>query len=570
MFSLLSSSSVVSRRWSTIWRLLKSGDLKQFFTRTLKFFRQANSHTNLDYFQWRKTWVELKQVERLQLARIGDSLDSQPYFTLLLDEDQTDPNSLLPTIESVISQIYPNWVLHILSSDNSNIEFVEKISSISDGRVKFADSFTIPDGTWVVELNHDMMLHEAALLVSAVSISENPEITIVYSDHEHLDNSGNFCDPHMKPDWNPDLLASMNYMGPFIVYRSELWKSYRRKGIEQHGFLLETTKGLKNEQIFHIPHILVSVKIHDRESHLHPKVRRVHYEIPSPAPLVSILIPTRDQGQMLERCLKSIFDMTDYTNFEIVLVDHETKQSKAQKIISAFNENANFHVINFSGLFNFASMINRAAEIANGQILVLLNNDTEVIEASWLTELVSQVSRPEVGIVGPLLLFEDATIQHAGVHPGVGGLMGHGHKHLPGDSAGYFNRLKTVHEVAAVTGACLASEKALWNEVGGLDEDNLAVAYNDIDICLKVREKGLRVLFTPFSKLKHHESVSRGVDDDPVRNPRLEKEISVMTRRWGNFLESDPAYNPNLSFDGGGFKLENFPRKLPIWKQIDY
>ena len=556
-----------SRRLSTAWRLLKSGDLKQFFTRTLKFFQQANLLTCPNYSQWRETWVELTQTEQLQMAKISQSLGSQPYFTLFIREDTTDPNSLLPTIESVISQIYPNWVLHILRNDSSSLEFEEKISSISDERVKFTDSCNISNETWVIELSHDMLLHEAALLVSAISIYENPEISIIYSDHEHLDTSGNFRDPHMKPGWNPDLLASMNYMGPFIVYRSELWKLHQSKGFEQHGFLLEVTKGLERSQIFHLPYVLASVKIHRHDSHLHPEVRRVNYNVPSPAPLVSILIPTRDQGQMLERCLKSIFDITDYKNFEIVLIDHETKEPKARKVINDFSDNVNFRIIGYSGLFNFAAMINRAAEIASGKILVLLNNDTEIIEANWLTELVSQVSRPEVGIVGSLLLFGDNTIQHAGVHPGFGGLMGHGHKHLPGDSSGYFNRLKTVHEVAAVTGACLAIEKVIWNEVGRLDEDHLAVAYNDIDLCLKVREKDLRVLFTPFSKLKHHESVSRGVDDDPARNPRLEKEISVMSKRWGNFLENDPAYSPNLSFDGGGFKLANYPRKLPIWKQ---
>jgi len=553
----------------TAWRLLKSGDLKQLFSRALKVFRQTNSRSNVDYSQWRKTWVELNNTEKVQLARIVDSLDSQPYFTLLLQEDQTDHDSLSSIVESVIAQLYPNWVLHILIENPKNLELSEKFSTINDERIKFTDSVPPFNDHWVIELNQEMKLHEAALLVMAVSISENPEIAIVYSDHDHVDSSGKFSDPHMKPDWNPDLLAAVNYMGPFIACRPELWELHRNKRVDQHNFLLEVTNNLKTEKIFHIPQVLLSVQICDRETHLFPATRRVHYDVPSPAPLVSILIPTRDQGRMLERCLTSIFDMTDYTNFEIILINHETKELRAQKIISDFDRNINFHIINFSGLFNFSAMINRAAEIANGQILVLLNNDTEVIDTNWLTELVSQVSRPEVGIVGSLLLFGDNTIQHAGVHPGVGGLMGHGHKHLPDGSSGYFNRLKAVHEVAAVTGACLTIEKVLWDEIGGLDEYNLAVAYNDIDLCFKVRQKNFRVLFTPFSRLKHHESVSRGVDEDPIRNQRLKQEISVMNQRWGAFLENDPAYSPNLSFNGGGFKLADTPRKLPLWKQLD-
>ena len=205
-----------------------------------------------------------------------------------------------------------------------------------------------------------------------------------------------------------------------------------------------------------------------------------------------------------------------------------------------------------------------AAGVATGQVLISLNNDTEIVEPEWLTELVSHVSRPEVGVAGALLLFGDNTVQHAGIHPGEGGLMGHGHKHLSGESSGYFSRLKAVHEVAAVTGACMAIEKSTWFELGGLDQENLAVAYNDVDLCFKARKKGLRVIFTPFSKVLHHESVSRGFDNDPAINDRLKKELKTMKDRWGEFIEYDPAYSPNLSFDGGSFKLAENPRSLNL------
>ena len=285
-----------------------------------------------------------------------------------------------------------------------------------------------------------------------------------------------------------------------------------------------------------------------------------------PPPRVSVLIPTRDRGRMLERCLSSLLETTDYPDMELVVVDHETTEVRARGVLDGLDGDANTQVIGFSGPFNFAAMINRAAEAASGSVLVLLNNDTEIIDPGWLKELVVQVSRPEVGVAGALLTFGDGTIQHAGVHPGVGGLMGHGHKHLSDGHPGYFGRLLVAHEVAAVTGACLAIQTATWERLGGLDEKNLAVAYNDIDLCLKARQAGLRVVFTPHARLTHHESVSRGVDDDPVRQDRLDSEMAVMRDRWGTDLDVDPAYSPNLSLDGDQFTVAAEPRVTPLWK----
>ena len=242
------------------------------------------------------------------------------------------------------------------------------------------------------------------------------------------------------------------------------------------------------------------------------------------------------------------------------MVDHETTEARARRVLDSLVGDTISQVISFSGPFNFAAMINRAAEAATGSVLVLLNNDTEIIEEGWLNELVAQVSRPEVGVVGALLLFSDGTIQHAGVHPGVGGLMGHGHKHLPADHPGYFGRLLVAHGVAAVTGACMAVEAATFERLGGLDEKHLGVAYNDIDLCLKARQAGLRVVFTPHARLTHHESVSRGFDTDPVQQERLGQELASMAERWGDLLYADPAYSPNLAFGGEGFGLSDPPR----------
>jgi len=557
----------------TAWRLFRSGKFGEIFVRSLNTLNNPSVKHEVDYTKWHKTWVDLNDHKRNQILANIESLPQRPSFALFLfvDAEDSNPSLFFQTIQSVRAQLYPDWVLFIVNdSPNAPLDpdFSEKIESLGDSRIKVNPVATseVPYG-WVCVLPSETQLHEAALFIAAVSLIENSQTEIMYCDHDHLNVQGEFCDPHMKPEWNPDLFAAMNYMAPLVICKRDLWE-HRSWLANEYDFLLNVTKTLSSEAILRMPYVLASVRISDDRSHLAPPVRRIEYDVPTPAPLVSILIPTRDQGKMLQRCLNSIYEKTSYSNFEIVLVDHQSSEKNALKVIESYRDTENFQLVDFSGHFNFSAMMNRAAVVAKGRVLILLNNDTEIIEPEWLTELVSQVSRPEVGIVGALLLFGDESIQHAGVHPGVGGLMGHGHKHLPGDSSGYFNRLKAVHEVAAVTGACLAIEKSTWVDLGGLDEENLAVAYNDIDLCFKVRKEGLRIIFTPFARLLHHESVSRGVDSDPSRNQRLNSEIKVMNDRWGDMLESDPAYSPNLNSAGAGFNLSEEPRILPFWKNV--
>ena len=554
----------LNRRLNTAIRLLRSRKFKIFFRKVFLFpvLYLKKKKQRISYKKWRQIWVELSPEEKVRVTESLESLSHRPSFTVLLSADEKDSSALFSTIKSVASQLYPNWVLHVTSQGALELPFSEKVLALDDSRIRLTGPTPTALGGWVVELASGVLLHEAALYHFAFSIVENPEIAIVYSDHDHVAVSGAFRDPHMKPDWNPDLFAAMNYLEPLVACKKEPWETLRDKAPGQYEFLLESTKTLPRKTIFHIPRVLASVQISDNSDHLEPTCERIIYDIPSPAPKVSILIPTRDQGSLLKKCLESLYEKTDYKDFEIVLVDHETIEQKALEVIENFRVKSNFKVLNFSGSFNFSATMNRAAEIADGQILILLNNDTEVFDPSWLGELVSQVSRPEVGVAGALLLFGDKTIQHAGVHPGLNGLMGHGHKHLPSDDSGYFSRLKTVHEVAAVTGACLAIEKKIWVDVGGLDEELLPVAYNDIDLCLKVREKNLRVIFSPYAKLFHHESVSRGVDEPVENNKRLQDEIRIMKERWGDLLFHDPAYSPNLSKEDGSFKLSNNPVSL--------
>ncbi len=554
---------MLKRRWLTSWRLIRSGNFRELVYRVFIFIKtHFKENTVINYEQWRKKWVELSDEDRKQIVTKIDSLPRLPSFTFILNSKKTDIDSVDSSVRSIVNQLYPNWVLHISNSELSESDFSDQFFSLDDMRIKHGNPDEHELGDWIVELDSKTQLHEAALFSCAVSITGNPKAKIIYGDHDHVDSSGFFCDPHMKPDWNHDLFKSLNYLDPFIAFDKKLFETTQYQTSNRHDFLMNAIRHLEEEEILHIPHILSSLKIKNGTEHLEPPTKRIKYELEDPSPKVSILIPTRDQGAMLKKCLSSIYENTDYEDFEIILVDHETSEREAMEVIGAFAQKSNFRVLNFSGPFNFSALMNRAAEISKGEILVLLNNDTEIFDPEWLAELASQVLRPEVGVVGALLLFNDGTIQHAGVHPGLNGLMGHGHKHLPSGDSGYFSRLKTVHEVAAVTGACLAIEKETWVDVGGLDEESLPVAYNDIDLCLKVREKNLRVVFSPYAKLFHHESVSRGIDKPVEDNKRLQGEIRTMKERWGDSLFHDPAYSPNLSKEDGSFKLSNNPVSL--------
>ena len=557
------------RQWATAWRLLRSGDLSGLVHRSAAFLgRLGHRSTPVDYNEWRARWVEVDDTTQARIDDLIAALPHRPTFTVLTAVDGADVETVSATVGSVVAQRYPDWTLCLTGEGPLDPTVADAVAAVGDNRVRFTGPSPAPSGEWVARLAPGGLLHEAALFAIAGVVARSPSTAVVYTDHDHIEPGRRFVDPHMKPDWNPDLLAGLDYFGVVTAYRADLWGAHTGDATGAHDLAVRATARLETDQVVHVPHVLATLRVSGDGSHLMPATVRVTYPLPDPPPRVSILVPTRDRGQMLERCLSSMQNLTDYPDTELVLVDHESTEARARAVLDRLDGDANAQVIGFSGPFNFAAMINRAAEAASGSVLVLLNNDTEIIDPGWLGELVVQVSRPEVGVAGALLLFGDGTIQHAGVHPGVGGLMGHGHKHLPGDHPGYFGRLRVPHEVTAVTGACLAIEAATFAQLGGLDEEHLAVAYNDIDLCLKARQAGLRVLFTPYARLTHHESVSRGADSDPVRQDRLDGEIAVMRDRWGGLLQVDPAYSPNLDLDGSGFDLADPPRVYPPWSVV--
>ena len=284
---------------------------------------------------------------------------------------------------------------------------------------------------------------------------------------------------------------------------------------------------------------------------------RTRYPLPSPPPMASIIIPSRDKRDVLQTCIESIVQKSTYPNWEIVIIDNQTTHPEALSYLQTLKLDSRFKIIPYDAPFNFAAMNNLAVKQAKGEVLVLLNNDTEIITVDWLEELISQAIRPEIGAVGAKLLYSNNTIQHAGVILGLGGVASHGFKYLQEEAPGYCNRALLTQNYSAVTGACLAVRKELFEQVGGLDE-KFAVAFNDVDFCLRLMDQGLRNIFTPWVKLYHHESLSRGHDDTPEKQAILIKELNRFTSLWGALLHQDPAYNPNLSLEHEGFTIKSF------------
>ena len=510
--------------------------------------------------------MEVDDTARAAIDELVATLPHRPSFTLLLPVEGADAELVRATIGSVADQRYPDWALFLTGGESPDAAVVNEVTAKRDSRVRFTGPSPAPSGEWVIRLAPGDLLNEAALFAVANAVVRHPGAAVVYTDHDHVGPEGRFVDPHMKPDWNPDLLAGMDYFGIVTAYRADLWEAHATVSSGAHELAVRATASLEANQGVHVPHVLAARRGPGDRSHLVPATGRVVHPLPSPPPRVSVLIPTKDRGRMLERCLSRLRENTTYPDLELVVVDHETTEVRARAVLDSLAGMENVQIIPFSGPFNFSTMCNRAAEASSGDVLVLLNNDTEAIQPGWLFELVAQVSRPEVGVVGALLTFSDGTIQHAGVHPGLGGLMGHGHKPFPGDHPGYFGRLLVPHEVAAVTGASLGITRELWGRLGGLDEEHLAVAYSDIDLCLRARAAGLRVVLAPHAVVRHHESVSRGYDNDPIGRARLEREAATMEDRWGDMLHTDPAHSTNLALDGDFFSPALKPRVAPPWR----
>lgn len=580
------------------WQHTKNKDLNQPYKRLSEdTIIKAN-----DYDFWRirnAPNADSIQKMRLLLKSLTYSKHKNILFSIVMPVYNTPANFLVEAIDSVLAQVYPHWELCIADDASSDPHVKDILESYrnKDSRIKVFYSeenkhishasnlaLSMASGEFVVFLDHDDTLSEDALYELFLALNSEKEIDMIYSDEDKIDSNGNYIDPFFKPEWSPDSFLSKMYTCHLSAYRRSIVNELGglREGFEgsqDWDLMLRFTE--KTQKIAHIPKVLYHWRIHNNSTaaagdakpyaHIASKkaidealVRRGeigeavnpygyngHYNIRyviKEHKKVSIIILTKDLGDMLDQCLTSIFTKTIYPNYEVLVIDNNSVEEKTDQVILKWRtkEPNRFKVEKLNIPFNFSAINNYAVSQCDGDYLLFLNNDTEVINNDWLNAMVEQAQRPSIGAVGALLLFSDETIQHAGVIMGLGGVAGHAYYRMVSDMPGYFGNIICQNNVSAVTGACLMCRREVFNQIGGFDE-TLAVAYNDVDLCLKMLDKGYRNIYIPTAKLYHHESKTRGYEDSPEKKQRLEKESQIIKKKWQNYIYNDPYYSPHLT-----------------------
>jgi O-antigen biosynthesis protein len=556
-----------------------------------------------EYHRW------IAEFDRRETAVIQMKLQAftlQPVISILVPIYRTAPAILERTISSVIEQSYPNWEL-CLADDGSRSPEVDAILERferQDRRVKVARlaenrgisaasnaALGLATGEFVALLDHDDELAPDALYHFVDALNHHPGAELFYSDEDHLDDLGLRSEPFFKPDWSPDLILAENYVCHFMVFSRRLCQEVGgfRSEVDlsqDHDLLLRMSS--RTREVVHIPRILYhwrtevysTTRASTREkqalessrravddflraagvpatvepSHV-PSRWRVRYAIPEDA-RVRIVIPCGGKTELLERCVESIAGKTDYPHYEIVVLDN-SRANKVSKYVHGFSRRGlTLGHIDFRNLpFNFSAMNNAGARDTEARLLLFLNDDMTIITPGWLGAMVELACRPEVGAVGAKLLYPDDTIQHAGIVLGCFDICGHAFKGQPAAERAYYDFPDVVRNVSAVTGACMMVPRQRFWECGGFDAESLPVAYQDIDLCLKLNQRGYRVLYTPHAQLYHYEAVSKRVED---RDPRPDETLTFK-KRWKDVIENDPFYNPNLTRDAEDY---SFRKKL--------
>ena len=541
-------------------------------------------------------------------------------FSILVPLYNTPEKFLREMIDSVVAQTYTNWELCLADgSDDAHAYVGQIVRAYGDERIKYEKltenlgisgntnkCFDMATGDYIGLFDHDDILHPCALYEYMKVICEQ-DADYIYCDETTFSGSSidHMITLHFKPDFAPDNLRANNFICHFSVFSKELVDkcgTFRTEfdGSQDHDMILRLTQAAK--KIAHVPKILYYWRSHAgsvasdinaktyaidaaknavaahltacgfsgfkiESSRAFETIFRIRYAIIG-EPKISILIPNKDHADDLRRCIESITDRSSYDNYEIIVIENNSTTEQIKDYYETLDKHPKVRVVNYEGDFNYAKINNFGAGSAEGEYLVLLNNDTEVITRNWMEELLMYAQRSDVGAVGCMLYYPDYTIQHAGIVLGMGAhrTAGHSHYGMAKENLGYMGRLCYAQNVSAVTGACLMVKKSLYDEVSGLSED-LAVALNDVDFCLKLRKKGLLNVFTPFAELFHYESASRGTDVTEKASKdnadRYERECELFRNRWSKELEAgDPYFNPNFSLDYSNFVLRGNPKSM--------
>ena len=551
-----------------------------------------------NYSRW---WFEKQNT--VDIDRVCD-LAYQPLISIIMPVYNASPNVLSKAIRSVTGQTYTNWQLCIADDCSTNITtklylkslfnkkikvtFLEKNLNISAASNKAAQMAT---GEYIGLLDNDDELEEDALY-QVVKCINATQADLIYSDEDFIDVYGEYESPHFKPDYSPDLLLSHNYMTHFSVFKKKHFEElggFRSQfdGAQDYDLLLRLTEIVS--KIAHVPKILYHWRKSETSSSMSVAAKPYTHEAGKAAvksaiqrrnidaqvldanlpnfyrlarkikdkPLVSIIIPFKDKSDLLIDCLYSILRKTHYSNFEIIGVSNNSCESgtfEVMRYFGALDKRCKF--VEYNVPFNFSSLVNYGYSNSKGQHIVLMNNDIEVINGSWIEAMLEHSQRAEIAAIGAKLYFENTKIQHAGVGVGLGGAAGHFHLNFPYHSAGYFNRLNIIQNVSAVTGALMMVKRSIYQQLGGFDERLFKIAYNDVDFCLRAIKKGYLNVFTPYSEAYHFESVSRGYDSSGEKLKRLDQEKQNLWTMHGDMLsQGDPYYNPNLDQNRDDFEL---------------
>ena len=566
------------RWWQKLQQRIWHSCAKRLYPEIQQPFVKVFPQSGVYHRWWIKNQPSLLELVRWKRRRFH----FQPKISLLMPVYCTNLKDIQAVIASVRAQIYPHWELCIVddfSQDNNLLavlkEWTEKESRIrvsyrqQNGGIALAsqEALAMATGEFVGLVDHDDVLEPHALYEVIKLLNQKPKADIIYSDEDKINEQEELEKPHFKPDWSPDTLLSCNYICHFAVLRRSLLNEiggFREgfNGAQDYDLFLRATE--KTGQIYHIPKVLYHWRVSpgstagDSISKPYAALagqraliealsrRQIQGEVEidfgtvyrvkrkvNLAKKITIIIPMRDGVELTKRCVESLRQKTNYPNYEIVIVDNGSETAEAKDWLKTVS----CRVLIYEKPFNYSAINNFAVKQTDGEWLLFLNNDTEIIEPDWLMAMAEHVQRDEVGAVGAQLLFPNCTIQHAGIVLGLAGAANH--PFLQGKPTAA-REIRMIRNWSAVTGACLMMRRKVFNEVGGFDEENFPIHYSDVDLCLRVQEREYWIVYTPYAKLIHHESASRGYG-------ALKNISQSFIQKWSDLVNNDPFYNPNLS-----------------------
>lgn len=590
--------SIIDREfWKNVKTSLKEKGKRVTWIETKRFFIMGTQAEPEEFYQ---QWISNNEPDKEELLKQkNEKFDINPKISIVVPMYNTPKEFFEDMVNSLINQTYDNWELCLADGSNEQNKELEEIYQ-KDSRIKYHfigenkgisgntnEAIKLASGDYIALLDHDDFLPAFSLYEIVKNINKNPDVEFIYTDEDKCEKvDGKRYDPYFKSDFGPDTLRANNFICHFSVFKKELMDTlggFRSKydGAQDYDILLRMSE--ETNRIIHIPKILYHWRVHNLstaksggtakpyayesgikavQDHIdriglkgkveHGKTLgtyKVNYDIIG-NPKISIIIPNKDYVSTLKVCLKSIIKKTTYNNYEILIVENNSENKETFEYYKKIDGKDNIKVLYYPEKeFNYSKIINFGVTNSNGDYIVQLNNDTELLTPNWLEEMLGFAQREDVGAVGAELFYPDGTIQHAGIIIGIGGVAGHVFKNIPRGMHGYFSKDAMTQNLSAVTAACIMTKKSIYDEVEYMDE-KFKVAFNDVDFCLKIREKGKLIVYNPYVQFTHYESKSRGFEDTPEKQARFKTEIDRFHDKWQKVLDKgDPYYNINLRLD---------------------